>query len=98
MLKCWRVRPESRPRFYHLVKSLGDLLESGVAEHYINLNEPYVRMNPNNFAKGQTDYLALMASPDSPAPPVPQIDTSTQEVAPDKSLPKCMSMSSTINN
>lgn len=70
MLQCWSASPEGRPSFTALEKSLGKLLENGVAEHYIDLNEPYLQMNESTN-DGQTDYLALMAVPDCPAPPVP---------------------------
>lgn len=71
MLQCWSASPESRPLFHVLTKNLGQLLEGSVAEHYIDLNEPYLQMNANSTTEGQTDYLALMAVPDAPAPPVP---------------------------
>lgn len=101
MLQCWSAHPESRPLFDNLSKSLGKLLENGVAEHYIDLNEPYLQMNTTNFNEGQTDYLALMAPPDCPAPPVPQyVNTSIQQVAPAVKLPNYMTMSptTTINS
>lgn len=68
MRECWRTHPESRPRFENLVETLGKLLDSGVAEHYINLNAPYAQINIINSAEGQIDYLGLMASPDIRAP------------------------------
>lgn len=71
MLSCWYANPESRPLFDSLEKSISKLLENGVAEHYIDLNEPYLQTNVANFTEGQTDYLALMGSPDCPAPPTP---------------------------
>lgn len=71
MLSCWYANPESRPLFDSLEKSIGKLLESGVAEHYIDLNEPYLQSNITNLNEGQTDYLALMGSPDCPPPPTP---------------------------
>lgn len=71
MLSCWGANPESRPMFNSLEKSIASLLESGVAEHYIDLNEPYLKSNVSNFDGGQTDYLALMGTPDCLAPPTP---------------------------
>lgn len=71
MLSCWCTNPESRPLFDSLEKSISKLLENGVAEHYIDLNEPYLQSNITNFNEGQTDYLALMGSPDCPPPPTP---------------------------
>lgn len=72
MLHCWSANPESRPLFDNLEKRLGRLLENGVAEHYLDLNEPYMQMNANNYTDGRTDYLAALATPEYPAPPVPQ--------------------------
>lgn len=71
MLSCWCTNPESRPLFDSLEKSVSKLLENGVAEHYIDLNEPYLKSNVSNFTSGQTDYLALMAAPDRPPPAIP---------------------------
>lgn len=71
MLSCWCANPESRPLFDELEKSISKLLESGVADHYIDLNEPYLRSNVSNFNEGQTDYIALMGAPDCQAPRTP---------------------------
>lgn len=73
MLQCWSANPESRPLFSELEKRLGNLLENGVAEHYIDLNQPYLQMNVDQFSNGQTDYLSCMAAPEgvAPRPPVP---------------------------
>lgn len=35
------------------------------------MNEPYLQSNIANINDGQTDYLALMGSPDCPPPPTP---------------------------
>lgn len=73
MLQCWSLNPESRPLFSDLEKHLGRLLEKGVAEHYIDLNEPYLQMNVDQFATRPVDYLAAMAAPEgiAPKPPIP---------------------------
>lgn len=71
MLQSWSANPESRPSFEDLTKNLSKLMENGLAEHYIDLNEPYMKVNATNFTDGQTDYLAMMAVPDCQAPPVP---------------------------
>lgn len=71
MLSCWCANPESRPLFDDLEKSISKLLESGVAEHYIDLNEPYLKSNVSHFTEGQTDYIALMGAPDCQAPRTP---------------------------
>lgn len=71
MLSCWCANPESRPLFDELEKSVSRLLENGVAEHYIDLNEPYLKSNVSHFNEGQTDYIALMGAPDCQAPRTP---------------------------
>lgn len=71
MLSCWCANPESRPLFHSLEKSIGKLLENGVAEHYIDLNEPYLKSNVSNFDDGHVDYLSCMAAPDCPPPAIP---------------------------
>lgn len=71
MLSCWRTNAESRPLFDRLETTIGDLLGMNVAEHYIDLNEPYLKSNISHLAETQTDYLALMGAPDSYAPPIP---------------------------
>lgn len=71
MLSCWCAHAESRPLFDELEKNISKLLENGVAEHYIDLNEPYLKSNVSNFNSGQTDYIALMGAPDCQAPRTP---------------------------
>ena len=57
--------------FDELEKSILKLLDANVAEHYIQLNEPYVKANVENTECGKTDYIALMGAPDSQAPCAP---------------------------
>lgn len=38
----------------------------------MDLNEPYLRVNTEYMKRNQTDYLALMGSPDEMAPPPPK--------------------------
>lgn len=71
MLSCWRTSSESRPLFDNLENTIGNLLGMNVAEHYIDLNEPYLKSNISHMAETQTDYLALMGAPDCYAPPIP---------------------------
>lgn len=103
MLSCWCANPESRPLFDNLEKSVGKLLENGVAEHYIDLNEPYLKSNVSNFTGGQTDYLALMAAPECPAPAVPHyVNSQTGFGPPTTDAPpkpaSYLTMSPTINS
>lgn len=44
------------------------MMGSGVVEHYIDLNEPYLKSNVNNSENYQTDYVALMTTPEYQAP------------------------------
>lgn len=71
MLSCWRVNPESRPLFEELEMSISQFLENDMAEHYVNLNEPYLEANVNNYKQGKTDYIALMGAPEYRAPMTP---------------------------
>ncbi|XP_055301868.1 vascular endothelial growth factor receptor 3-like [Sitodiplosis mosellana] len=71
MLSCWCCNPEKRPKFSELEKIISEMVGNNVSDHYIDLNEPYVEANENRFNSGETDYLALLKSPDSQAPPVP---------------------------
>lgn len=71
MLSCWHINPDRRPFFNGLERNISRLLERSVAEYYISLNEPYEEENANNLNFGQIDYIALMASPDHPAPQKP---------------------------
>uniref|UniRef100_A0A1I8MMD5 Protein tyrosine kinase n=1 Tax=Musca domestica TaxID=7370 RepID=A0A1I8MMD5_MUSDO len=72
MLECWRTNPESRPLFNVLKERFGQMLGEEVASHYMDLNEPYLRVNTEYMKRNQTDYLALMGSPDEMAPPPPR--------------------------
>ncbi|XP_055301547.1 uncharacterized protein LOC129568055 [Sitodiplosis mosellana] len=71
MLSCWCVDPEKRPKFSDLETSISKIIEETKSEYYIELNEPYLEANANRFNSGETDYLAILGSPDSQAPSVP---------------------------
>lgn len=72
ILSCWRCNPEKRPKFNDLETALSNILEKIESKHYIDLNEPYEMANEFRFnSSGETDYLALLQSPDSQAPSVP---------------------------
>lgn len=71
MLSCWRVNPESRPLFEELETSISQFMENDMAEYYVNLNEPYLEANVNNYKHGKTDYIALMGAPECRAPMTP---------------------------
>jgi FMS-like tyrosine kinase 1 len=71
MLSCWRKNPETRPLFKELEKTLGTMLDDSVKDHYMDLNDPYLKMNMSQFQEGATDYLGMLGTPDqmAPAPP-----------------------------
>nr|XP_036222265.1 vascular endothelial growth factor receptor 1 isoform X11 [Bactrocera oleae] len=71
MLECWSTNPESRPLFNVLEKYFARMLGEDVTNHYVDLNDTYLRANMDNANVKPTDYLSLMGSPDemAPAPP-----------------------------
>ncbi|KAH8412133.1 hypothetical protein KR009_000017, partial [Drosophila setifemur] len=72
MLECWRKNPESRPLFNELEKRFATMLGEDVANHYLDLNNPYMQNNVEYMRNQPTDYLALMGSPDELAPAAPR--------------------------
>ncbi|XP_026843934.1 vascular endothelial growth factor receptor kdr-like isoform X5 [Drosophila persimilis] len=72
MLECWRKSPESRPLFAELEKRFATMLGEDVTNHYLDLNNPYMQTNMEYMKSQSTDYLALMGSPDEPAPAAPR--------------------------
>lgn len=75
MLSCWNAIPESRPSFTELEKRFSNILDPGVSDHYIALNEQYSSTN-NILNDDQTDFLALISSPKSQnlSKPNPQLN------------------------
>ncbi|GFY60972.1 vascular endothelial growth factor receptor 1 [Trichonephila inaurata madagascariensis] len=45
MQDCWLENPDDRPRFNEISDTLGGLLNTGVKQHFIDLNAPYLEMN-----------------------------------------------------
>ncbi|XP_017854588.1 vascular endothelial growth factor receptor 1 isoform X2 [Drosophila busckii] len=72
MLECWRKSPDSRPLFNVLERRFANMLGEDVANHYLDLNDPYMRSNTENMKNNPTDYLSMMGSPDEFAPPAPR--------------------------
>nr|XP_016943226.1 vascular endothelial growth factor receptor 1 isoform X4 [Drosophila suzukii] len=72
MLECWRKNPESRPLFPELEQRFGNMLGEDVANHYLDLNNPYMQSNMEYMKTQTTDYLGLMGSPDELAPSAPR--------------------------
>ncbi|KAK6637652.1 hypothetical protein RUM44_008074 [Polyplax serrata] len=64
MLECWDAQPCRRPSFSELVMKLGKLLENNVKEHYITLNDQYVKYS---IPEGE-DYLSMVSPPTYDAP------------------------------
>lgn len=60
MLECWAQEPTERPSFSALVDRIGDMMEEGLRDHYVDLNAPYMRINQEYIMSGQTDYLLTM--------------------------------------
>lgn len=57
MQSCWQAEPKERPDFSSLVTRVGDLLQAGVRDYYMALNDPYA--NVNHLIKNNNDYLAM---------------------------------------
>lgn len=74
MLSCWRVNPESRPLFDELEKSISNLLNTNIVDHYVKLNEPYLKANVENYERGNKDYIAQMGMPNVQAPSAPALE------------------------
>ncbi|XP_037824042.1 vascular endothelial growth factor receptor 1 isoform X1 [Lucilia sericata] len=72
MLECWSTNPERRPLFNVLKERFALMLGEEVTNHYVDLNEPYLRVNTEYMKHNPTDYLSLMGSPDEMAPPPPR--------------------------
>ena len=79
MLSCWQLVPKTRPLFNELEEKITKMMDRSVSQHYIVMNEPYLKMNINRFSIGQTDYIAGMSSPDCPSPPIPDTGPNFQE-------------------
>ena len=79
MLSCWQLVPKTRPLFNELEEKITKMMDRSVSQHYIVMNEPYLRMNVNRFSTEPTDYFALMGSPDCQSPPVPNTGPNFQE-------------------
>ncbi|XP_055305923.1 vascular endothelial growth factor receptor 3-like [Sitodiplosis mosellana] len=77
MLSCWQLIPKSRPLFDKLEEEITKMMDRSVSEHYIIMNEPYLEVNVNRFSSGQTDYFALLGSPDCQSPSKPKTSHQT---------------------
>lgn len=68
MLSCWCYNPEKRPKFSDLAEFISKILGKTELEYYIDLNTPYLQANEIRFNSGETDYLAMLRSPNCQAP------------------------------
>ncbi|XP_014681329.1 PREDICTED: vascular endothelial growth factor receptor kdr-like isoform X2 [Priapulus caudatus] len=44
MQECWKEEPEQRPTFHQLVQKIGNMLEGDIRQHYLDLNNTYLRL------------------------------------------------------
>ena len=66
MLKAWDADPIKRPNFLELMDELGDLLEDGERDHYLNLTKNFDASTVGNFVNTveNRNYFGMMAAPD----------------------------------
>ncbi|XP_068207009.1 vascular endothelial growth factor receptor 1-like isoform X2 [Palaemon carinicauda] len=62
ILTCWESDPRLRPSFAQAAEQFGNLMLPDLKGQYMNMNDPYLRMNEERFREG-TDYLNMLASP-----------------------------------
>ena len=63
MSQCWKAEPRERPSFNELMSLLGDLLEDGEKDHYLDLSKKFFNNYGGNAVQNE-DYLLRMRSPD----------------------------------
>ncbi|XP_054166017.1 vascular endothelial growth factor receptor 1-like [Oppia nitens] len=57
MTHCWSAEPKERPDFMEIADFIGALLESNVRQHYLDLNDPYQKINEQIL--NNNDYLRM---------------------------------------
>ncbi|XP_066150406.1 vascular endothelial growth factor receptor 1-like isoform X2 [Euwallacea fornicatus] len=77
MLNCWNFKPQARPTFASLAEKIGFLLENSVKKYYIDLNDPYLKMNTQKL---EQDYLAMLSPPTFEALSTPPVHYYNDEV------------------
>ena len=65
MMRTWDADPTHRPTFLELMDELGDLLEEGEKDHYLDLTKMFdaSTVGTCNTVENK-DYLAMMSPPD----------------------------------
>ncbi|XP_069937396.1 platelet-derived growth factor receptor alpha-like [Cherax quadricarinatus] len=63
LIQCWEKEPINRPSFSQAAEHLAALMLPDLTGHYLEMNNPYLRMNEQRF-NTETDYLNMMSSPD----------------------------------
>lgn len=69
MYSCWNIDSKLRPTFDVLENNIVNLMNRDIANHYIELNDPYSKENLDNL---DTDFLAKMADPSYEIPLTPK--------------------------
>lgn len=88
MLSCWYCNPEKRPKFSNLERKLLKILGKSKSDHYIDLNKPYLEANETRFNSGETDFLALLNSPECSATQTPINELHNREFEPLAKVPR----------
>lgn len=82
MMACWQDVPESRPLFNGLEEMITNILGRNLSEHYVNLNESYLKAEPlhesfefRSQSKNlihRTDDLSILSSTDHVSQSTPE--------------------------
>lgn len=59
MADCWKTDPNERPKFGKIEETIVGQLESSVTSGYLNMNEPYAKLNEEMENATQTDSFGL---------------------------------------
>uniref|UniRef100_T1JA98 receptor protein-tyrosine kinase n=1 Tax=Strigamia maritima TaxID=126957 RepID=T1JA98_STRMM len=75
MTECWHSDPNQRPTFPELSDWIGDQLQTGMKEHYMQLNSEYLKLY--QLTTANPDYVNMNA--DNPAPDYVNLATDETE-------------------
>lgn len=59
MAECWKMDPKERPTFNRLEEIIGRHLESSVCAYYLNLNDPYAKLNEKKASTSCIDTFQI---------------------------------------